>query len=61
MASVMRRLVSKKKKRFEWGGFDLDLSYITDRIIGIYYPHIPLLSSSFICSFILFLSYGIPL
>lgn len=36
MASIMRKLVSKKKRRFEWGGFDLDLSYITDRIIGTY-------------------------
>jgi len=38
MASTVRRLVSKKKKRFEWGGFDLDLSYITDRIIAMGYP-----------------------
>ena len=37
-ATVIRRLVSKKKKRFEWGDFDLDLSYITDRIIAMGYP-----------------------
>lgn len=36
--TVIRRLVSKKKKRFEWGDFDLDLSYITDRIIAMGYP-----------------------
>eukprot|EP00727_Mastigamoeba_balamuthi_P002341 m51a1_g12103 putative lim-type zinc finger-containing protein (540) ;mRNA; r:257-3202 len=38
MAVVMRKLVSKKKRRFEWGGFDLDLSYITDRIIAMGFP-----------------------
>lgn len=38
MSNVVRRLVSKKKKRFEYGGYDLDLSYITDRIIAMGYP-----------------------
>ena len=35
MTTVIRRMVSKKKRRFEGGGFDLDLSYITDKIIGL--------------------------
>lgn len=34
----IRKLVSKKKIRFEFEGFDLDLTYITDRIIAMGYP-----------------------
>lgn len=34
----MRRLVSKKKKRFEMGGYDLDLTYVTARIIAMGFP-----------------------
>jgi len=35
---LVRKMVSKKKRRFEWGSFDLDLSYITDRIIAMGFP-----------------------
>jgi len=38
ITSTARRLVSKKKKRFQKEGFDLDLSYITPRIIAMGFP-----------------------
>merc|ERR1712137_219521 len=34
----LRGLVSKKKKRFQEGGYVLDLSYITDNIIAMGFP-----------------------
>lgn len=34
-ATLVRKIVSQRKRRFQWGGFDLDLTYITDRIIGL--------------------------
>ena len=36
--SCIRGLVSKKKKRYSENGFNLDLSYVTDRIIAMGYP-----------------------
>jgi len=37
-ARLLRGLVSKKKQRFQESGFDLDLSYIGERIIALGYP-----------------------
>ena len=34
LAKIVRSKVSADKKRFQENGFDLDLTYITDRIIG---------------------------
>lgn len=38
MANAIRGLVSKKKKRFKQDGFDLDLTYITERVIAMGFP-----------------------
>ncbi|KAH3744472.1 pten protein [Pelomyxa schiedti] len=38
MTTILRKMVSKQKRRFEGGGFDLDLSYIESRIIAMGYP-----------------------
>jgi phosphatidylinositol-3,4,5-trisphosphate 3-phosphatase/dual-specificity protein phosphatase PTEN len=38
MASALRGLVSKKKRRFQQDGFDLDLTYVTERVIAMGFP-----------------------
>eukprot|EP01027_Heterolobosea_sp_BB2_P015315 GEZU01021925.1.p1 GENE.GEZU01021925.1~~GEZU01021925.1.p1 ORF type:complete len:126 (+),score=10.01 GEZU01021925.1:123-500(+) len=38
LGNIPRRLVSKEKKRLQDGDFDLDLSYITDRVIAMGFP-----------------------
>ncbi|KAL0477840.1 phosphatidylinositol-3,4,5-tris phosphate 3-phosphatase Pten, partial [Acrasis kona] len=40
MNNILRTLVSKKKNRFKEDGFDLDLTYISDRIIAMGYPSV---------------------
>ena len=37
-ANILKRLVSKKKRRFQDSQFDLDMSYITDKVIAMGYP-----------------------
>nr|WUV41722.1 phosphatase PTEN [Macrobrachium nipponense] len=38
MSKGIRNLVSKRKRRFKEDGYDLDLSYITERLIAMGYP-----------------------
>ena len=38
MSISIRKLVSKKKRRYTKQGFDLDLSYITDKVIAMGFP-----------------------
>ena len=39
-ANLMKRLVSKQKRRYQDEKFDLDMSYITDRVIAMGFPSI---------------------
>lgn len=36
--NLIKLMVSKKKKRFDYDGYNLDLSYITDQIIAMGFP-----------------------
>ena len=38
MANSIKTLVSKKKRRFIEDGYNLDLTYISDRVIAMGYP-----------------------
>eukprot|EP00195_Chlamydomonas_chlamydogama_P001112 CAMPEP_0202917208 /NCGR_PEP_ID=MMETSP1392-20130828/70482_1 /ASSEMBLY_ACC=CAM_ASM_000868 /TAXON_ID=225041 /ORGANISM="Chlamydomonas chlamydogama, Strain SAG 11-48b" /LENGTH=60 /DNA_ID=CAMNT_0049609885 /DNA_START=31 /DNA_END=210 /DNA_ORIENTATION=+ len=38
MAFILRKLVSGKKNRYKKDGHDLDLTYVTARIIAMAYP-----------------------
>ncbi|CAM8991193.1 unnamed protein product [Rhodiola kirilowii] len=37
-SSLLRQLVSKKRRRMLVGGYDLDMSYITDRVLAMSFP-----------------------
>ena len=39
-ANIMKRLVSKQKRRYQDEKFDLDMSYITERVIAMGFPSI---------------------
>lgn len=38
MNSAIRQMVSKKKRRYKADGYNLDLSYVTDRVIAMGFP-----------------------
>ena len=38
MAETIRQIVRKKKRTFPYGKYDLDLTYVTERIIAMGYP-----------------------
>ena len=37
-ANIFKRLVSKKKRRIQTENYDLDMAYITERVIGMGFP-----------------------
>ena len=39
-ANILKRLVSKQKRRYQDENFDLDMSYITDRVIAMGFPSV---------------------
>ena len=45
MATALKKLVSKKKRRFEGDGFNLDLSYVTKQVIAMGFPSPELVES----------------
>ena len=38
MNTALKKLVSKKKRRYKADGYNLDLSYVTDRVIAMGFP-----------------------
>jgi hypothetical protein len=38
----LRTLVSQNKKRYQMHSFDLDLTYITDKVVAMVCPPLPL-------------------
>ena len=50
-SNALKKMVSKKKRRFEADGFNLDLSYVTERVIAMGFPSSELVESVFRNSF----------
>ena len=50
MAATLKSIVSKKKCRYKEGKYDLDLTYISERIIAMGYPAEKVRKSSYSCN-----------